>query len=163
MSAVKEMSGIYTETFMESKFLISSRKMSQKQVDQNNFILFSSSSLLLCEASFKYNISPLTIVMIEMFVTRKSPLDVNKAHSGDDEKDGEHPDDGDEPSLGEHGLDTGHGELRVPGALVVMAGGRGHHQAHPLTERSHASSITMTIKYHRYGREVWSRVPSWAY
>ena len=31
--------------FIESKFLISSRKMSQKQVDQNNFILFSSASL----------------------------------------------------------------------------------------------------------------------
>ena len=31
--------------FIVSKFLISSRKMSQKQVDQNNFILFSSASL----------------------------------------------------------------------------------------------------------------------
>ena len=54
MSAVKEMSGIYTETFMESKFLISSRKMSQKQVDQNNFILFSSSSLLLLRSNIMY-------------------------------------------------------------------------------------------------------------
>ena len=54
MSAVKEMSGIYTETFMESKFLISSRKMSQKQVDQNNFILFSSSSLLLLPSNIMY-------------------------------------------------------------------------------------------------------------
>ena len=80
--------------------------------------------------------------MIEMFVTRKSPLDVNKTHSGDDEEDGEHPDDGDKPSLGEHGLDAGHGKLRVQGALMVIAGGRGHNKANPLTERSHASSIT---------------------
>ena len=100
--------------------------------------------------------------MIKMFVARKSPLDVNKAHSGDDEEDGEDAHDGDKPGLCEQGLHTGHGEL---GGSLMMAGGRGHAQTNPLTERSHAGPAIMIIKikYHRYGREELSRIPSGAY
>ena len=88
--------------------------------------------------------------MIKMFVTRKSPLDVNKAHGGDDEEDGEDADDGDKPCLGEHGLDAGDGELGVGGALVR---GRGHSEAHPLTERSHTGSA---INNHKIS-SLWPR------
>ena len=90
--------------------------------------------------------------MIKMFVTRKSPLDVNKAHGGDYEEDGEDADDGDKPCLGEHGLYAGDGELGVGGALV---GGRGHNKAHPLTKRSHTGSA---IKNHKIS-SLWPRGP----
>ena len=100
--------------------------------------------------------------MIEMFVARKSPLDVNKAHRGDDQEDGEDADNGDEPGLGEHGLDAGDGELGARAALV-MEGRRGDAQTHPGTEGSHAGSA-INIKYHGYdGGQAWSRIPSGAY
>ena len=77
-----------------------------------------------------------------MFVARKSPLDVDEAHGGDDEEDGEDTHGVHKPRLAEHGLDAGDGELGVPGVLAGAQGGRGHNETHSLTERSHAGSET---------------------